>query len=326
MTRTIKQQKDVKDSVKTASAYIRVSTIQQAREGVSLDVQKKKIIEYSDDPKNMLILDPNRIYVDEGKSAYKNLEKRTGYKQAIEDIKTGRTEVLLVYSLSRAFRSVKECIIIKEMLEKTNRDLISITESSINTRTEIGKVFFQMMGIFSEFESGQTAKRVRDTMLESFENKGFNGSAKPCGYVLHKTMVEIRKKQKVWMEPRVTAPFYDKENNGERKIVEEIFRLYRTQWSQNRIADKYGMSRSVVSHILSNPLFAGYLLWVTKDGRHKLIQGTHEAYITREQYNRNVDKRLRNVRNGKLSRNPPYKIRLDKEGKPYLDFVKPKIK
>ena len=72
---------------KIADIYIRVSTLDQAREGFSLPEQKEKLIDFCESKEYEI----HKIYADEGISA-KN-DKRPAYQQMINDIKNGTVKM-----------------------------------------------------------------------------------------------------------------------------------------------------------------------------------------------------------------------------------------
>ena len=85
-----------------AVGYVRVSTDQQAQEGVSLDAQQVRIRAHciSQD------LDLVDLIIDDGYSA-KSLE-RPGVKRVLAMLKEGRADAVVVVKLDRLTRSVKD--------------------------------------------------------------------------------------------------------------------------------------------------------------------------------------------------------------------------
>src|SRR5258707_14291716 len=83
-----------------AVAYLRVSTEKQADKGVSLDAQRAKVEAYA----QLYELELVEVGVDAGVSA-KTLD-RAGLRRALEILKAGQAEALLVVKLDRLTRSV----------------------------------------------------------------------------------------------------------------------------------------------------------------------------------------------------------------------------
>jgi len=323
MVRPVKHKKDMKDFVHECVGYIRVSTKSQAEMGESLDTQRKMILDYCKDPKNKCHLDPVRIYVDEGRSAFRHHNQRTGYQNAKKDIEKGRADTLIVYSLSRAFRSVRECIDTMGLLEEHNAHIISVTENSVNTTTKTGRFVYYLFGIMAQFESEQLSERIRDNLLHHFEETGYCGQRKPIGYKFVKEWKDGVKNGITQKFLKVVRPYYIKEDNGQREATDKVFEMYRKGYGQRLIQKETGLTLSVISYVLSSPLYCGYLLWVSKNGEHRIKKGEHKPYITREEFNKNVDRRIKRNKGDYWKRaknNPPYKLFL-KKGKPYLHFL-----
>ena len=66
--------------------------------------------------------------------------------------------ILVVYSLSRFSRSVRDTLALAEQLEKAGANLASLSES-LDTSNAVGRMFFQLMSVLSEFERNQLRQR-----------------------------------------------------------------------------------------------------------------------------------------------------------------------
>ena len=139
-----------------AIGYIRVSTEQQADEGVSLAAQKAKIAAWCEVNDYALA----EVYVDAGISG-KSMDKRQGLRDALAAVKKGG--VLVVYSLSRLARSTKDTLAISEQLDKAGADLVSLSEK-IDTTGAAGKMMFRMLAVLAEFERDVIAERTKSAM------------------------------------------------------------------------------------------------------------------------------------------------------------------
>ena len=141
-----------KTSMKQAIGYIRVSTEQQANEGVSLEAQEARIGAWCVANGYELV----KVFIDAGISG-KKMENRPELLKARAAVKKGMA--LVSYSLSRLARSTKDLIEISEEVSKKKGDLVSLSES-IDTTTAAGKMMFQMLAVLSEFERNLTAERT----------------------------------------------------------------------------------------------------------------------------------------------------------------------
>ncbi len=139
--------------------YIRVSTEEQATEGVSLDAQRGRIEAWA--AANGGTVSESDVHVDAGISG-KRSDNRPGLQAALESVCVGGG-VLVVYSLSRLARSTRDTINIAERLEKAGADLVSLSER-IDTTSASGKMVFRMLAVLAEFERDLVSERTRSAM------------------------------------------------------------------------------------------------------------------------------------------------------------------
>ena len=116
-----------------AVGYIRVSTEEQAKEGVSLDNQRMRIEAFCTAKDWQLI----KVYTDEGKSAAKL--DRDGIKELLSACKSHEFDVIIVYKLDRLTRSVKDLGYLIEYFEKCDIAFSSVTDN-FDTTTAIAKM------------------------------------------------------------------------------------------------------------------------------------------------------------------------------------------
>ena len=139
--------------MKKAIGYIRVSTEQQADEGISLAAQRAKITAWCELNDYALVM----IYEDAGISG-KTVIKRPQLQAALASMKKGMA--LVVYSLSRLARSTKNCIEIADELKAKNSDLVSLTEK-IDTSSAMGEFFFTLIAALGQMERKVIGERTK---------------------------------------------------------------------------------------------------------------------------------------------------------------------
>ena len=106
-----------------AIGYIRVSTADQATNGLSLDAQRQRIERWCECNGYRLA----DLHTDAGISG-KRADNRPALQRALADACKRRGTALVVYSLSRLARSTKDAIGIAERLDKAGADLVSLSE------------------------------------------------------------------------------------------------------------------------------------------------------------------------------------------------------
>lgn len=142
------------DALTKVVGYIRVSTNQQADEGISLEAQRTRLEAYA----VALGLDLVAIEVDAGLSA-KNL-KRPGLLAALEALETGKADGLLVVKLDRLTRSVRDLGDLLETYFSSKYTLLSVGDS-IDTRTAGGRMVLNILTSVTQWEREAGSERTK---------------------------------------------------------------------------------------------------------------------------------------------------------------------
>lgn len=279
--------------------YTRVSTEDQAREGFSLEVQKKYLKQYAENfgwtP--VCTMSDKDLYEDDGYSG-SNMN-RPAIQQLLNDSRKKKFDLILVYKQDRLSRNLKELLTLLDELDDLGIGFKSATEP-FDTTTSAGKMAIQMLGSYAEFERNRLIERVFPGMVAGVKNGHWQGARfTPYGYIHNKET----KKLEI--------------NHDESKIVKEIFDMYLKGKSTSQIAAHYynlgTPSRTggkfytkFIAEILKNKVYIGKLVWNkkkyqkkerTKDGQGKgykvykndpsqiiEVANTHEAIISHEDF------------------------------------------
>jgi|TARA_B110000483_G_scaffold16027_1_gene17929 site-specific DNA recombinase len=145
--------------------YIRVSSEKQVKEGYSLTLQRTKIEEYCKFKDNTLI----DIYEDKGISGM-SIDKRDGYKDMVEYLNENDIDGVVVWSLSRLGRKMKDVISFLDHLKKCGKSFYSIKEN-IGNDDKIGSLIMNILSSINEFEVETIRERIKDVKTEK-KNKG----------------------------------------------------------------------------------------------------------------------------------------------------------
>jgi len=163
------------NKMKKVIGYIRVSTEYQKLKENSINNQIKSINEYC----NRNDFDLVEIFEDNGISGL--ISNRIGLTEMIDKIKSENVDCVIVYSLSRLGRKLKDVIQFIELLEKKNIKFISLKEN-FNSNDIVGKLMFNILGSINEFEVNILSQRISDV-------KQYKKSVKEvyCGKILFGT-------------------------------------------------------------------------------------------------------------------------------------------
>src|SRR3989344_6050356 len=140
--------------------YTRVSTLEQSREGVSLDNQEHKIRAYAD-LKDMELVE---MIVEEGKSG--KTMNSPGLQKIINLINNKQIDGVICYKLDRLTRKTRDLLyLIEDVFAKNDIQFISLNEN-IDTSSASGKFFLTVMGAMAQMERDLIAERTIDALQE----------------------------------------------------------------------------------------------------------------------------------------------------------------
>lgn len=159
-----------------AGLYIRVSTDEQAREGFSIEAQKRVLNAWASIKGAETIIE----YVDDGYSA-KNLN-RPAVQRLIQDCEAERIDAVIVWRLDRLTRDLRDMLTLMDDVFKAHGvEFISSTES-VDTSTPTGRLFLNILGAFAQNERESNADRVKMVMKELSKACKHLGGRPPYGY------------------------------------------------------------------------------------------------------------------------------------------------
>ena len=156
--------------------YYRVSTEDQAQNGVSLEQQKKACLEYALSHDIEII----KMFHDDGLSA------KTVNRKGLQDLLSycaknhNNLDSVIVYKIDRLSRNVKDYATILMALEELQIKFISATETV--DKTPSGKLIGTIMALFAQFDNDVRSERVSSCMLEKIK-QGIWCYKAPLGYL-----------------------------------------------------------------------------------------------------------------------------------------------
>jgi DNA invertase Pin-like site-specific DNA recombinase len=157
-----------------AIGYVRVSTEDQAREGISLDNQESKIRAYAD----LNGLELVNVIRDEGISG-KTMD-RLGMNRINDMIETGEIEAVIVYKLDRLSRKTIDILSTLDAWEKKTIAFHSITDK-IDTKTAAGKFLLTILSALAQMERDLISERTVDALAHKKKSGEWCGRV-PFGY------------------------------------------------------------------------------------------------------------------------------------------------
>jgi site-specific DNA recombinase len=157
--------------------YLRVSSEEQ-RDRETIEIQREFLEQY----RNLYELEVADIYKDDGISGTIPLHERAEGRRLLDDAKAGKFDVVLVYKLDRLGRSLLVIVDAHDRLQTAGVSLRSATEP-IDTSNPSGRLIFQMLASFAEYERETIGERTRAGLHRALRNGKYVGRI-PYGYKL----------------------------------------------------------------------------------------------------------------------------------------------
>jgi DNA invertase Pin-like site-specific DNA recombinase len=158
--------------------YARVSTIEQARDGVSLDAQSEAMRSYC----GLFGCELVEEFVDAGESA-KSMH-RPGLQGALQALRQGTADGLIVHRLDRLTRSIADLShLIAEYFGDNSKfpSALHSVSDRIDTTTASGRLVLHVVTATSEFERSSAGERTRSA-LQHLRDRGVRLGAEPLGW------------------------------------------------------------------------------------------------------------------------------------------------
>ncbi len=196
--------------------YVRVSTMEQARHGESLQTQRQRIKRYLELADAELV----DIIADDGKSG-KRLD-REGFQEVLRRLRNNEADGLCVSRLDRMTRRVRHLIeLVEDVFIKRSKHLMSVAEQ-IDTSTPIGRAVLTILSAIAQLEREQIAERVYEVLQEKIRRGERTGTI-PYGFVL---------------DPADPTGKMLTPHPGEQEIIGVAKGLRGDGWSYHRIAEE----------------------------------------------------------------------------------------
>ena len=254
---------------KRAIIYCRVSSEDQATNGLSIDVQEKVCRECAEKDGNIVI----EVVKDEGKSG-KSLSGRTGMKRILNLARNKEFDVFYAIHGDRLARNTEEHLMMMRLFKENAIEVKFLYQAGIDRNTASGYMADTMNAVVSEYHSKITSEKTMSALREKAK-EGWSPAMIPIGYM----GVENPLFRQGEMSRHVIVPDPDRAS-----LITEMFSLYATDnyngIDLNEIVYKKGLrtkrgarvSLSITYQILQNPFYAGEMHWHDihlKEGKQK---------------------------------------------------------
>ncbi len=166
-----------------AALYRRVSTEDQAREGLSLESQRERLLAFAASNEWQV--------VDEYEDDHTGLDTdRTNYKRMLDDV--ANWDVAVAIKGDRFHRSTDNAMAFWKAMRRAGKQIWTIAEGRLDTPENASKWFATMLtsAVLPEFESMQLSERVLPGM-EKAKQKGLHTGVAPVGFIWVKKLARF---------------------------------------------------------------------------------------------------------------------------------------
>jgi site-specific DNA recombinase len=305
-----------------AGRYFRMSDAAQEN---SIDRQRQNVAPYV--ARKGYAVSDDTTYTDEG-IAGDEFEKRPGLQRLLRDAAAGKFDVVVVDEVSRLSRQdfTEFVACVAHPLKLAGVTLDAVSEGPLGWEEVADLLKLTIHQTAASGESKRLSRRVLTGQFNLARQGRLLGGVRPFGYKVEYETVELPGKAPKVLPLRLVPDGFKAE------IVRHVFDRYDQGATLREIVDELNRrcpaagggrwARSTVASILTNLVYTGCLRWNKKsvgkyhalrDGRAAksgsrrgrndrenwvVVEGTHEALVSRELFDR-VQDRLRGNRNGR---------------------------
>lgn len=239
------------------ACYLRVSTLDQANEGWSLEAQNDRLTAFCKSQG----WDDIHIFMDDGKSGTDM--DRPALKRMIRQIEEKKIQVVVVLKIDRLSRKQKDVLyLLEEVFEKNNVIFKSATEP-FDTSTPLGKAMIGVLAVFAQLERDMIVERTMGGKLQRILGGKWHGGHAPFGYVWPGEGDDLE-----------IVP-------DEADTVRTIFKRYidgdsysaLARWAQSK-HPSFAFEAHIIKRIIQRPTYAGKMFY-----SGKVYDSTTEAII-----------------------------------------------
>jgi DNA invertase Pin-like site-specific DNA recombinase len=158
--------------------YVRVSTVTQAREGESLEAQRRQVTSYA--ASKGLELPPENVFIEAGVSGSIEFQDRPEGAKLFSQMVSG--DMVIFPKLDRAFRNTRNALNVLHELKGRGISVHFIDLGGDVTGNGVGAIVFTILSAFATFERERIATRIREVKQMKKAQGKFTGGRRAFGF------------------------------------------------------------------------------------------------------------------------------------------------
>ena len=250
-----------------ACAYLRVSTGRQAESDLSIPDQRKQLASFCRAKGWPLLaeyVEPSASATDDARPEFQRMIERATDSDRPFD-------VIVVHSYSRFFRDSFGLEMYIRRLAKAGVRLLSITQELGDDPAQV--MMRQVIALFDEYQSRETAKHVLRAMKENARQGFYNGSPLPLGYRTEEVEKRgARVKKQLAIDPveaetvRMIFRLYQQGEAASGPLgIKEITKRLNAAGHRTKRGARFGVG--TLHGILTNPVYVGEWTFNKRDSK-----------------------------------------------------------
>jgi site-specific DNA recombinase len=162
--------------------YLRVSTQEQAREGISLAAQEARLRAYCE-LRGLRVVE---VVIDAGVSGGKPVHSRIGGQRILDLVQRSAVAHVVTYKLDRLFRDCADCLTVTAAWDKKAiaLHLVDLGGQTLDTSSAMGRFFLTVMAGAAELERNLIRERTSEAMGYVRSQGHKTGGDVPYGYMV----------------------------------------------------------------------------------------------------------------------------------------------
>jgi len=202
---------------------------------------------------------------------------RPDLQKLLEDIRSRKIDVIVVYKVDRLTRSLADFAKLVELFDAHGVSFVSVTQQ-FNTTTSMGRLTLNVLLSFAQFEREVTSERIRDKIAASKRKGLWVGGTLPFGYEMKDGKIAIVEEEAGLV--RLIFRRYlelDSVNELLRDLKDRNIRTRTKQLSTGATRGGIPFGRGALYYVLSNHFYLGEVKY-----KNEILPGEQPPIMDRE--------------------------------------------
>jgi site-specific DNA recombinase len=205
---------------------------------------------------------------------------RPDLQKLLDDIRSRRIDVIVVYKVDRLTRSLADFAKLVELFDTHGVSFVSVTQQ-FNTTTSMGRLTLNVLLSFAQFEREVTSERIRDKIAASKRKGLWVGGTLPLGYEMKDGKIAIIEEEAELVRS-IFRRYLELGSVNEllRDLRERNIRTKTRLLSTGRMRGGIPFGRGALYYLLSNHFYIGEVKY-----KNEILPGEQPAIMDRALFN-----------------------------------------